>query len=123
MPRTEHLVNFVAYIQRLKWLIVPLDIHLTLVLKLCEIAPDPYGGGFLNPESLYPPPIQGAGAYVDAYGRPLVQMAVGPAGEGMTPYSRSNGLAVSGAILGAAAPGAGSAAVSGEAHDPSLAHG
>jgi hypothetical protein len=81
------------------------------VMKLCEIAPSQYGGGRMNiPDSLYPPRIQGAGAYIDGYGRPLVQLAVGPAGEGMIPYSSSKAVAV--AVSGAA--------VSGGAYDPSL---
>lgn len=90
------------------------------VRKLCEIAPSQYGGGHMNPDSLYPPPIQGAGAYIDGYGRPLVQLAVGPAGEGMIPYSSSNAVAVSGAAVGAAVLSAGSGGVPGGAYDPSL---
>jgi len=75
------------------------------------LAPSQYGGGRMNiPDSLYPPRIQGAGAYIDGYGRPLVQLAVGPAGEGMIPYSSSKAVAV--AVSGAA--------VSGGAYDPSL---
>jgi len=86
------------------------------VLKLCEIAPSQYGGGHMNPDSLYPPPIQGAGAYIDGYRRPIVQLAVGPAGEGMILYRSSNAVAVSDAAF----PSAGSGAVPGGAYDPSL---
>lgn len=80
------------------------------------LAPSPYGGGYMHPDPSFPPPIQGGGPYVDSYGRPLVQMAVGPAGGGMIPYSSGNGVATS----GAAVPSAGGVAVWGGAYDPTL---
>ncbi|XP_041022236.1 protein FLX-like 4 isoform X1 [Juglans microcarpa x Juglans regia] len=80
------------------------------------LAPNLCGGSYMNPDSSYPPPIRSAGAYVDSFGRPLVQMDVGPAGDGMIPYSTGNGAAV-----GASVPSAGSASVPGGAYDPSLA--
>ena len=89
---------------------------LMLELILCQIAPSPYGGGYMHPDPSFPPPIQGGGPYVDSYGRPLVQMAVGPAGGGMIPYSSGNGVATG----GAAVPSAGGVAVWGGAYDPSL---
>lgn len=73
----------------------------------------------MNPDSSYPPPIRGAGAYVDGYGRPLVQMDVGPAGDGMITYSTGNVPA--NAAVGASVPSAGSASVPGGAYGPSLA--
>lgn len=79
-------------------------------------APNPYGGGHMNPDPSYSAPIQGGGAYVDSYGWPHVQMGIGSAGEGMIPYSSSNGVAASAAVSGA-----GGGAVWGGAYDPSHA--
>jgi len=83
------------------------------------LAPSPYGGSYMHPDLSYPPPpIQGggAGAYIDSYGRPLVQMAVGPAGGGMIPYSSGHGVPSS--VV--AVPSAGGGALWGGAYDPSL---
>ncbi|CAK7338101.1 unnamed protein product [Dovyalis caffra] len=54
-------------------------------------APNRYVGGYANPDVSGPPPVQGGGTYVDGYGRPLVHIGVRPAGDGIIPYSSSNG--------------------------------
>ncbi|CAL5376458.1 unnamed protein product [Camellia sinensis] len=54
-------------------------------------APNPYGGPYMHPDPIYPPPVHGGGAYVDSYGRPHGHMGVGVAGEGMIPYAAGPG--------------------------------
>lgn len=59
-------------------------------------APIPYTGGYMNPESPYPPPMQGAVPYIDSHARPHVHMGVWPAGEGRIPYGSSIVMAAGG---------------------------
>jgi len=119
MPRREHSVTFLACIHHILFRCFIDVSFLTLELIPCQIAPSPYGGSYMHPDLSYPPPpIQGggAGAYIDSYGRPLVQMAVGPAGGGMIPYSSGHGVPSS--VV--AVPSAGGGALWGGAYDPSL---
>lgn len=75
------------------------------------------GGSHVNPDVLYPSAIQG-GAYIDSYGRPLLQLGSRPAGEVMIRYSSCN---PGGADVDGTVPSAGSGAVPGGVYDPSLA--
>ncbi|XVE98665.1 hypothetical protein REPUB_Repub03eG0126900 [Reevesia pubescens] len=81
------------------------------------IGPVPYAGGYMNPEPSYVPPFQGGTTYFDGYGRPVMQMGLGPA-EGTIPYGSS-------AIVPPATAATGSQAVPGlvwgAPSDPSLA--
>ncbi|GAV69392.1 hypothetical protein CFOL_v3_12893 [Cephalotus follicularis] len=69
--------------------------------RACE--PILYDSGYINPDPAYLHSVQGGGAYVDEFGRPLVHMSVG---EGMVPYSSGHTVAAP-AGLGGAAPNAG----------------
>lgn len=57
----------------------------------------------------YPTSVHGSGVYVDAYGRPLVQMSVGPA---------VDDAAVTGAIVDTVVSSAGGVALWGRPYDP-----
>ncbi|KAF2310372.1 hypothetical protein GH714_008184 [Hevea brasiliensis] len=74
-------------------------------------ASNTYGSGFVTPDPSYPAPVHGGGVYVDAYGRPLVQMSVGPL---------VNSAAITGAIGGTAVSSAGGVAVWGGPYAPSF---
>lgn len=52
-------------------------------------APNPYGGTYGSPNPSYPSIGQSSG-YMDAYGRPHVQMSSGATAEGMNPYGGNN---------------------------------
>lgn len=82
--------------------------------------PNAYGGGLVTPDSSYPLPVHSGGTYVDAYGRPVVQMSVG-AVDGITPYGSGNGAVVTGGIGGTVASSTGGVAIWGGPYDPSLA--
>ncbi|KDP38754.1 hypothetical protein JCGZ_04107 [Jatropha curcas] len=84
-------------------------------------APNTYGGGFATSDPSYPTPVHGAGTYVDAYGRPVVQMSVGPAADGMIAYGSGNGASVTGGISGTVASNTGGGVANwGASYDPSL---
>ncbi|KAH7569285.1 hypothetical protein JRO89_XS06G0137200 [Xanthoceras sorbifolium] len=84
-------------------------------------APSPYTSGYMNPNPLYPPPVQGGGVFVDGYGKPVVQMGVVPAGEGMFTYGSANGVPDAVAVSGAPVPGPVGGAVWSRPYDPSVA--
>ena len=87
------------------------------------LAPNQYFVVYANPDASYPPQVEGGGANVDGYGRTLVHMGVGSAGDRIIPYNSSNGE-VSGVAFG----GATTSNAGGVVHwlgpfDPSLARG
>ena len=104
---------------------------LILVLICVVLAPNQYCVGHANPDASYPPPVEGGGANVDGYGRTLVHMGVGSAGDWIIPYNSSNGEVSSVAFGGATTSNAAGATMSntgGVVHwvgpfDPSLARG
>ncbi|KAG6740829.1 hypothetical protein POTOM_056298 [Populus tomentosa] len=71
------------------------------------IAPNHYCVGYANPDASYPPPVEGGGSNVDGYGRTLVHMGVGSAGDWIIPYISSNGEVSSVAFGGATTSNAG----------------
>ncbi|XWS16936.1 hypothetical protein CRYUN_Cryun33cG0024700 [Craigia yunnanensis] len=93
---------------------------LTLALMLCSLAPIgpvTYVGGYMNPDPSYIPPFQGGSTYFDGYGRPVMQMGLGPA-EGKIPYGNSANVPAATAATGTqTVPGS----VWGAPYDPSLA--
>ncbi|RWR73967.1 protein FLX-like protein 4 isoform X1 [Cinnamomum micranthum f. kanehirae] len=69
-------------------------------------APNSYGGAYGSPDAPYPPVGQGGG-FVDAYGRPQVQMSRGTSLEGTKPYGSTSAVADA-VIVAAAASGSAS---------------
>lgn len=84
------------------------------------LAPNPYGTGYPNPRPSYPV-AHGGGSYVDAYGRPLVQMGFGPAANGIIPYG-GNGVVANNSIADATVTNAGSGNAWAVPYDPPLTH-
>lgn len=94
---------------------------LTLAMKLsASVAPNAYGGAYVNLDPSYPPHVSGANGYVDMYGRPHVAMTSVAPGEGQIPHPIDNGLAAAGTVGGVAAP-TGSSAAWEATFDPSIA--
>ena len=62
-------------------------------------APNPYAGGYISSDFLYPAPMQGPVPYIDSHSRPHSQMGVWPAGQGTIPYGSSRVMAASGAAF------------------------
>ncbi|EOY31569.1 Uncharacterized protein TCM_038495 isoform 1 [Theobroma cacao] len=81
------------------------------------IGPVPYAGGYMNGDPSYVLPFQGGSNYFEGYGRPGMQMHLGPA-DSMIPYgSSANVPAANAATVSQAVTGP----VWGAPYDPSLA--
>ncbi|KAJ8645390.1 hypothetical protein MRB53_007138 [Persea americana] len=69
-------------------------------------APNSYGGAYGSPDAPYPPVGQGGG-FVDAYGRPQVQMSRGTSMEGTKPYGGNSAVANAGIVASASGSASG----------------
>lgn len=77
--------------------------------------PNPYRGAYVGADHVHPSPVQvSAPAFVDAYGRPHVNVGVGTVTEGIFPYGGGQAAAPSGGVSG------GGAVWGGGGYDPSF---
>lgn len=74
-----------------------------------SVAPNAYGGAYINLDPSYPPHMSGANGYTDLYGRAPVTMASMAPGDGQIPHPIDNSQAPAGTVAGVAAPVGGSA--------------
>ena len=80
--------------------------NLALDIYVFFVAPNSYGGAYGSPDAPYPPVGQGGG-FVDAYGRPQVQMSRGTSMEGTKPYGGNSAVANAGIVASASGSASG----------------